>query len=146
MPSWKDLNKRVHGNATGCCCCCWSLLYSAILRSRADTLRSHVILHEWLAFYAAFLDICIEVAYLRRCLTVTLLVARETAAISVRSVYTIQPCTMSRHFMQSHIRRVHACLVVTSHLPFWQNDRDLLRATRYHGGGTDTGMRLNTES
>ena len=26
-----------------------------------------------------------------------------TAAISARSVYTIQPCTMSRHFMQSHI-------------------------------------------
>ena len=26
---------------------------------------------------------------------------RETAAISARSVYTIQPCTMSRHFMQA---------------------------------------------
>ena len=26
-------------------------LYSAILRSRADSLRSHVILREWLAFY-----------------------------------------------------------------------------------------------
>ena len=25
------------------CCCCWSLLYSAVLRSRADSLRSHVI-------------------------------------------------------------------------------------------------------
>ena len=34
-------------------CCCWSLLYSAILRSRADSLRSHVILHEWIAFYSA---------------------------------------------------------------------------------------------
>ena len=38
-------------------CCCWSLLYSAILRSRADSLRSRVILHEWLAFYSAFLNI-----------------------------------------------------------------------------------------
>ena len=35
----------------------WLLLYSAILRSRADSLRSHVILHEWLAFYSAFLNI-----------------------------------------------------------------------------------------
>ena len=34
-------------------CCCWSLLYSAILRSRADSLRLHVIRHEWLAFYSA---------------------------------------------------------------------------------------------
>ena len=27
------------------------------------------------------------------------------------------------------IHRVHACLVVTCHLHFWQNERDLLRAT-----------------
>ena len=33
------------------------------------------------------------------------------------------------HFMQSHIRKVHACLAVTCHLHFWQNDRDHLRAT-----------------
>ena len=49
------------------------------------------------------------------------------------------PCTpaipyhghrMSCHFIQSHIRRVHAaCLHVTCHLQFWQNDLDLLRAT-----------------
>ena len=31
--------------------------------------------------------------------------------------------------MQSHIRKMHACLAVTCHLHFWQNDRDLLRAT-----------------
>ena len=35
------------------------------------------------------------------------------------------PC----HFMQSHISTVHACLAVTYHMHFWQNDRDLLRAT-----------------
>ena len=34
----------------------WSLLYSAILRFRADSLRSHVILHEWIAFYSAFFE------------------------------------------------------------------------------------------
>ena len=31
--------------------------YSAILHSQADSLRSHVILHEWIAFYSAFLNI-----------------------------------------------------------------------------------------
>ena len=35
------------------------------------------------------------------------------------------PC----HFMQSHIHKVYACLAVTCHLHFWQNDRSLLRAT-----------------
>ena len=32
------------------------------------------------------------------------------------------------HFMQRRIRKVHACLAVTCHLHFWQNDRYLLRA------------------
>ena len=36
-----------------------------------------------------------------------------------------RPC----HFIQSHIRKVHAYLAVTCHQHFWQNDRDLLRAT-----------------
>ena len=47
--------------------------------------------------------------------------------LGASSVYTIlhAPC----HFMQSHIRKVYACLAVTCHLHFWQNDRDLLRAT-----------------
>ena len=31
--------------------------------------------------------------------------------------------------MQSHIRKVYACLAVTCPVHFWQNDRDLLRAT-----------------
>ena len=39
--------------------------------------------------------------------------------------YNHAPC----HFMQSHIHKVYACLAVTSHLHFWQNDRGLLRAT-----------------
>ena len=32
-------------------------------------------------------------------------------------------------FNKSHIRKVDACLAVTCHLHFWQNDRDFLRAT-----------------
>ena len=31
-------------------------------------------------------------------------------------------------FNKSNIRKVYACLAVTCHLHFWQNDRDFLRA------------------
>ena len=45
-------------------------------------------------------------------------------------MYTFQPCTgLQYHFIQSHIGRVHVCLAVTCLLHFWQNGRDLLRAT-----------------
>ena len=41
-----------------------------------------------------------------------------------------QSCTrLQCHFIQSHIGRVYVCLAVTCHLHFWQNDRDLWRAT-----------------
>ena len=102
----------------------WLLLYSAILGSRADSLRSHVILYEWLAFYSAFLNV-----HRSGVLTaLAWLVPHETAAVSAQVLctpYNRTPC----HFMQSHIRKVYACLGVTCHLHFWQNDRDLLRAT-----------------
>ena len=39
--------------------------------------------------------------------------------------YNHAPC----HFMQSRIRKVHACLDVTCHLHFCQNDLNLLHAT-----------------
>ena len=55
------------------------------------------------------------------------LVPHETAAVSAQVLctpYNNAPC----HFMQSHIRKVYACLAVTCHLHFWQNNRDLLRA------------------
>ena len=56
------------------------------------------------------------------------LVPHETAAISAQLLctpYNHAPC----HFMQSHIRKVYACLAVTCHLHFWQNDQDLLHAS-----------------
>ena len=56
------------------------------------------------------------------------LVPHETAAVSAQVLctpYNHAPC----HFMQSHIRKVYACLAVICHLHFWQNDRDLLRTT-----------------
>ena len=98
--------------------------YSAILRSRADSLRSHVILHEWLALFSAFLNIHRSGVLT----TLAWLVPRETAAILAQVLstpYNHAPC----RFMQSHIRKVYACLAVTCHLHFWQYDRDLLRAT-----------------
>ena len=105
----------------------WSFLYSAILRSWVDSLHSHVILHEWIAFYSVFLNIhrsgvLTELAWL---------VPQESAARERQSrcilctPYNHAPC----HFMQSHIRKVYVCLAVTCHLRFWQNDRGLLRAT-----------------
>ena len=85
--------------------------------------------------------------YLQRCLVVTWLVPHETVAVWVWSVYTIQPCTMSHHLMQSHICRVHAGLAVNCHLHFWQNDEDLLHATDITrgGGGGGGGVEWNTE-
>ena len=56
------------------------------------------------------------------------LVPHETAAVSAQVLCTPYNHALC-HFMQSHIRRVYACLAVTCHLRFWQNDRDLLRAT-----------------
>ena len=52
---------------------------------------------------------------------------RETAAVSAQVLctpYNHAPC----HFKESHIRKVYACLAVTCHMHFWQNDGDLLRA------------------
>ena len=54
------------------------------------------------------------------------------------------------HVMQSHIRKVHACLAVTCHLHFRQNDRDLLRATAvtrgWNGYGNKSQHRRHTPS
>ena len=102
----------------------WSLLYSAILRyCRADSLRSRVILQEWIAFYSAFLNIHRSGVLQRwHCWChKKLLPSRRVLC----TPYNHAPC----HFMQSHIRKVYACLAVTCHLRFWQNNRGLLRAT-----------------
>ena len=46
----------------------------------------------------------------------------EAAAEKSRSA------TVLDRFNKSHKRKVYACLAVTCHLHFWQNDRDFLRA------------------
>ena len=112
----------------------WSLLYSAILRSRADSLRLHVILHEWIAFNSAFLGFFVCFVFIVFCFNIhrSGVLQRwhgwcHKKPLPSRRVlctpYNHAPC----HFMQSHIRKVYACLRVTCHLHFWQNDRDLLR-------------------
>ena len=61
---------------------CWLFLRSAILCSQEDSLHLHVILHEWLAFYSAFLNIHQSGIFT----VLTWLVPHKTAAILVHSV------------------------------------------------------------
>ena len=86
--------------------------YIVLFSALSHSLRSQVILHEWLAsFFLLFLNIHQSDVLIQCYLIVTWLVPCKTAAILAHSVYTIQPCTMSCHFLQSHIHRVHVCLV-----------------------------------
>ena len=89
-----------------CCCCCWSLLYSAILRSQADSLHLNVILKVSLQLWNGWCRMKLLLSWHVLC-----------------TPHNHAPC----HFMQSHKRKVHAYLAVTCH--FWQKDRDLLHAT-----------------
>ena len=104
----------------------------SLLSSRITALISHVILNEQL--YPFFINhissyflISTEVMYRQHYLVVAWLVPRETAALSAQVL-----CTPFNHALcgiQSHKGRVHVCLAVTCRPHFWQNDRDLLRAT-----------------
>ena len=47
--------------------------------------------------------------------------------------------SLQRHLIGSHIRKLHVCLAITCHLRFWQNDRDLLRATAVTRGRKEHG-------
>ena len=79
---------------------CWLLLDSAILHSWADSLCSHVILHEWLAFYSTFFKISTEVVYLQywhSWCPMKLPPSQHTLG----TPYNHAPC----HSMQSHILR-----------------------------------------
>ena len=58
---------QLHVDMATCCCCWWSLLYSVILRSlsRAESLRSHVILNECMtSLFIASFWISTEAVYL----------------------------------------------------------------------------------
>ena len=83
-----------------------------------------MILHEWLAFYSVFLNIP-QSGVLT---ALTWLAPHEIAVVSVQVLCTPYSHAWC-HFMQSCMRKVYACLAVTCHLHFWQNDQDLLHAT-----------------
>ena len=84
---------------------------------------SHLIIHEWLTFYSAFFNSHWNGAlkHWHGWCHVKLLPSQHVLC----TPRSHKPC----HFTQSHVSKVHACLAVTCHLHFWQNDRDLLRAT-----------------
>ena len=112
-------NKRTH----------WLMMiaYIELFSALLSRLTALVCGSAWVtSFYCAFF-----IFYIHRSGVLTALawlVPHETAAVSAQVLctpYNHAPC----HFMQSHIRKVYACLAVTCHLHFWQNDRDLLRAT-----------------
>ena len=76
------------------------------------------------SFFIARFSISTEVVYLQCChglCHMKLLPSRRVLC----TPYNHAPC----HFMQNHIRKVYACLAVTSHLHVWQNGRGLLRVT-----------------
>ena len=151
-----------------------SLLCSAILRARADSLRSCVaILNDWLSSLIARFWISTEVVYLQRYLVVTWLMPREATAVLVHILcppYSHAPVYSGTSFeatfwwrMENHIWAqwacsrvennvinnicsVRVCLAVTCHLHFWQNDRDLLHATVVTQAWNGYAIRVSTES
>ena len=81
-----------------CVCIYTDRFYIALFPlSWAGSLRSHVILHEWIAFYSAFFE------YPPKWCTYSAGMAGATRnccqreSVSARSVYTIQTCTVSLH-------------------------------------------------
>ena len=124
--------------------CRWSLLYSAILRSRADSLPS-CCMWFWMSdqpFVASFEYPPPWCTYS----AVRLIYGRYHVKLLPSRRVLCTPCNLSPCHVtscKSHIGRVHACLAVTCHLHFWQNDGDLL--LRQHGGGKDTEIRVSTE-
>ena len=111
------------------CWCWWSLLYSAILRSRPDSLLSYMILHQWLTFLWRIFE------YPPKWCTYSADMAVGTWNCCHLGAFCVHPTTI-HHVTSLHakiyVRRVHTCL--TCHLPFWQNDRDHLRATAVSRG------------
>ena len=102
-----------------------------------EKIKLYVILNEWLLLFIGRFEHAPKWVYLQRCLVVAWLLPCEMAAISAHSVYI---CIITHHFMQSHIRRVYACLAVciTCHLHFWQNGHDSFTCYCGNRCGTDT--------
>ena len=103
--------------------CCWSLLNSAILRSRADSLCSHVILHEWIAFNSALFE------YPPKWCTYSAGMAGATWNCCLLGTFCVHHTTMHHATScKATYVRCMCILAVTCHLHFWQNDQGLLCA------------------
>ena len=116
------------------------------LSGRLTTLFSHVMLNVWLVSNTRFEyppTWCITFF-----LNLFFTYGYESIPLSGRVLctrYKHAPYYMSRLFMQSDIRRVHACLAVTCHLHLWQNERDLLRGTAVTRGWNGNGNTVDDD-
>ena len=124
-----DMNENVHMAFTQRQIhSCWSVSYSTILRSRGDSFRSDVGLHEWLAFSYSFLNIhrsCVLKRWHGWC-HMKLLPSR-------RALCT--PCTMSHHAKpHTWCACVFSCNLPTALLAEWPWSFYVL--LRQHEGGT----------
>ena len=122
-----------------------SILNCSLLTNRLNVLLWMVILNEQLALHSIFLNIHKSdvVTVLFGCYMASAM--WNCCCLSACSLYTIQPCNILQcHFMQNHKHWVHAHFAVTSHLPTWQNDWDLLHDAVVTQGGMVTEMRLST--
>ena len=104
----------------------------------------------FLFFFKRVLNIVIGkwCTQLQICLVVTWLVPREAAAVSACSVFTVKPCTMSRHFMQGQIHRAHApcfCSLPPAFLAEWPGSFAGV-PLRYHTGMPNGYRNNSTES
>ena len=109
-------------------------LYSAILRSLEQTHCACMWFYMSDYLYSAFFSFFFSFFFFEyppKWCTYSAGMAgasRNCSRLGTSPVYTIQPCSRSLH-AKPHICKMYACLAVTCHLHFWQNDQDLLRAT-----------------
>ena len=70
--------------------------------------------NTWLSLFMARFNLSTQVVYLQSCLVVTWLssVTWNYHRLGAFFVHHTTVCTMPRQFMQSHMRKVHACLAV----------------------------------
>ena len=93
-------------------------------RARA---RAHVLLLLFLFFFLYIHLSGVLAALFGCCMAV---ITWNCCYLGGSSVYSYNHAPVLQcHFIQSHISRMHVCLAATCHLHFWQNHRDLLRAT-----------------
>ena len=103
-----------------------------MLSSRLTAPLSHMILNEWLQRVLNIHKSCVLTALFGRYMAGA---TWNRCRLGARSVYPMQPRnSLQSVFIRSRIRKVYVCLSVTCHLHFWQNDRDLLRATAVRQG------------